>query len=52
MFPSSTLPGLHAVIGNLINENGGKTLLVGGTRDHVHAAFIIKPDELFRIWSG
>lgn len=50
--PSALLPQLHAVIGNLINTSGARTVLVGGTRDHVHAAFILerttKPADLVR----
>lgn len=30
---------LHAVIGNLINETGCKTIIVNGTEDHVHCFF-------------
>ena len=36
----STLPG---VIGNLINENNCKTIIVNGVEDHVHCFFGIKP---------
>jgi len=45
VIPSALLPTLHGVIGNLINESGGKTILVGGTRDHVHAAFLLSQDK-------
>ena len=34
---------LMAVIGNLINETGCKTILVNGTEDHVHCFFGLKP---------
>ena len=27
---------LHAVIGNLINEIGGKPIIINGVEDHVH----------------
>jgi putative transposase len=32
-----------AVIGNLINETGCKTLIVNGVEDHVHCLFGLKP---------
>lgn len=35
---------LFAVIGNLINETGCKTIIVNGTIDHVHCLIRIKPD--------
>lgn len=35
---------LFAVIGNLINETGCKTLTVNGTQDHVHCLIQMKPD--------
>jgi REP element-mobilizing transposase RayT len=34
---------LMAVIGNLINETGCKTIIVNGVEDHVHCFFILKP---------
>jgi REP element-mobilizing transposase RayT len=34
---------LLAVIGNLINETGCKTLIVNGVEDHVHCLFGLKP---------
>ena len=34
---------LFAVIGNLINESGCKTILVNGVEDHVHCFFGLKP---------
>lgn len=34
---------LMAVIGNLINETGCKTIIVNGVEDHVHCFFISKP---------
>jgi len=34
---------LFAVIGTLINEAGGKTLIVNGTKDHVHCFLGLKP---------
>ena len=34
---------LMAVIGNLINETGCKTLIVNGVEDHVHCFFGLKP---------
>ncbi len=34
---------LHSVIGNLINESGGKSILVNGVEDHVHCFFHGKP---------
>jgi putative transposase len=37
---------LFAVIGNLINEEGGKTYLVNGIFDHVHCFFGVKPSVL------
>lgn len=35
---------LFAVIGNLINESGSKTMIVNGTEDHVHCLIQMKPD--------
>ncbi len=35
---------LFAVIGNLINETGSKTIIVNGTEDHVHCLISLKPD--------
>ena len=34
---------LHSVIGNLINESGGKSILINGVKDHVHCFFHAKP---------
>ena len=34
---------LLGVIGNLINENGGKTIIVNGVEDHLHCLLAIKP---------
>ena len=34
---------LQAVIGNLINETGCKTLIVNGMEDHTHCFFGLKP---------
>lgn len=34
---------LFAVIGNLINDTGSKTILVNGVEDHVHCFFGLKP---------
>ncbi len=34
---------LFAVIGNLINETGCKTILVNGVEDHVHCLISLKP---------
>ncbi len=34
---------LFAVIGNLINETGCKTIIVNGVKDHVHCFFRLKP---------
>ncbi len=34
---------LFGVIGNLINENGCKTLIVNGVEDHVHCFLGLKP---------
>ena len=34
---------LYAVIGNLINESGGKAILTNGVEDHVHCFFHGKP---------
>ena len=36
-------PELQAVIGNLINETGCKTLIVNGIPDHMHCFFGLKP---------
>jgi len=38
-------PELMAVIGNLINETGCKTILVNGVEDHVHCFFGLKPSK-------
>ena len=34
---------LFGVIGNLINESGCKTIIVGGVEDHVHCFFGLRP---------
>ena len=34
---------MFAVIGNLINETGCKTIIVNGVEDHVHCFFRLKP---------
>jgi len=34
---------LQAVIGNLINDTGCKTLIVNGMKDHIHCFFGLKP---------
>jgi REP element-mobilizing transposase RayT len=34
---------LFGVIGNLINENNGKTIIVNGVEDHVHCLISLKP---------
>lgn len=34
---------LQAVLGNLINETGCKTLIVNGMEDHIHCFFGLKP---------
>lgn len=34
---------IFAVIGNLINETGCKTIIVNGVEDHVHCFFGLKP---------
>ena len=34
---------LYAVIGNLINETGCKTIIVNGVEDHVHCLIGLKP---------
>lgn len=34
---------LMAVIGNLINETGCKTIIINGMEDHVHCFFGLKP---------
>ena len=36
-------PTLLGVIGNLINEQGCKTILVNGIEDHIHCLFGLKP---------
>jgi REP-associated tyrosine transposase len=45
-----------AVIGNLINETGCKTIIVNGTEDHVHCLLGLKPtvsiSELMKIVKG
>jgi putative transposase len=38
---------LYAVIGNLINEIGAKTLIVNGHFDHVHCLFQFSPNRLY-----
>lgn len=37
-------PKFFAVIGNLINETGCKTVIVNGMEDHVHCLIKMKPD--------
>lgn len=34
---------LHATIGNLINESGGKAIIVNGVEDHLHCFIGLKP---------
>ncbi|AEE52453.1 transposase IS200-family protein [Haliscomenobacter hydrossis DSM 1100] len=34
---------LLGTIGNLVNEEGGKLIIVNGTNDHVHCCFSLKP---------
>jgi len=34
---------LHAVIGNLINESGGKSIIINGIEDHIHCFFHARP---------
>jgi len=34
---------LYAVIGNLMNDAGGKTIIVNGAEDHVHCFIGLKP---------
>lgn len=34
---------LHAVIGNLIKDSGGKPIIINGTEDHIHCFFHVKP---------
>jgi len=34
---------LFGVIGNLINENSGKTIIINGVEDHVHCLVGLKP---------
>jgi putative transposase len=34
---------LFGIIGNLINENGGKLIIVNGVEDHIHCFAEIKP---------
>ncbi len=36
-------PTLLGIIGNLINENGCKTIIVNGTEDHIHCFLGLKP---------
>ena len=44
---------IQAVIGNLINETGCKTIIVNGVADHMHCFFGLKPvvsiSELMKI---
>jgi putative transposase len=34
---------LHAIIGNLMNEAGGKTIIINGVEDYVHCFIGVKP---------
>ncbi|MAO64026.1 MAG: transposase [Balneola sp.] len=34
---------LHSIIGNLINQASGKSILINGTADHIHCFFHLKP---------
>ncbi|OXA94797.1 IS200/IS605 family transposase [Flavobacterium hercynium] len=36
-------PELFAVIGNLINETGCKTIIISGVEDHIHCLLALKP---------
>ncbi len=38
-------PQLCGLIGNLINEEGNKTIIVNGVSDHIHCFFGLKPTE-------
>ena len=44
---------LHSVIGSLINQSGGQSIIVNGTFDHIHCCFYKKPSisesELIKI---
>lgn len=35
---------LFGVIGNIVNQEGCKTITINGVNDHVHCFFIVKPD--------
>lgn len=43
LIAKSWRPSLLAVLGNLINETGCKTIIVNGVEDHVHCFFGLKP---------
>jgi len=43
MLDKSWRPKLQAVIGNLINETGCKTIIVNGVEDHMHCFIGLRP---------
>ncbi len=43
LLDKSWRPTIQAVIGNLINETGCKTIIVNGVEDHMHCFFGLKP---------
>lgn len=43
LLEKSWRPTIQAVIGNLINETGCKTIIVNGVEDHMHCFFGLKP---------
>ena len=43
MIQKAWKPQFLAIIGNLINESGCKTIIVNGVEDHVHCFFGLKP---------
>lgn len=43
LLEKSWRPTIQAVIGNLINETGCKTIIINGVEDHMHCFFGLKP---------
>ena len=43
LLDKSWRPTIQAVIGNLINETGCKTIIINGVEDHMHCFFGLKP---------
>jgi REP element-mobilizing transposase RayT len=43
LIPADIMPDLHAYIGGIVKDVGGKALIVGGVEDHVHMLALFPP---------